>query len=163
MWTTVIGLIERWWREKPRRDVVQSVVQLRDAMVDCQSAHERHTRSGSPGSSDVDRKDSFDDWTKAVDHLANSLEELDTVLAVFSPTAHDALHIYFQLERQRGYHLDDARRLEAVAADLGEPLGIDLDHATISHNFREALDALQQFIATNFKPEEIYEVTNKWR
>jgi len=40
LWSTVIGLIERYWKDKPRKDVIASLVELRENMMVCQRSYE---------------------------------------------------------------------------------------------------------------------------
>src|SRR2546428_8950358 len=127
MWNTLIVLIERWWREKPRIDIVRAAVGLRNSMVACQQIY--LTRRESPCSENFDQQ-----WIDAVNDLTRRLQKLDDVLAIFSPTTQMAIMKYRQLE---GRQSADDTRLQLAANDLGQPLGIDVINLTLSINFED--------------------------
>jgi hypothetical protein len=162
MWTLLVGLIERWWREKPRLDVVRSVVRLRDSMARCQDLYIKHVSSSETEADASNYSKTRDDWIVALGEIAERLQELDTVISIFNPAARSAISDYMSHE----YSLMDkgAGRLNLIASDLGGNLGLDLDHLELSTDFEKATLQLDAFISQNFKPDEIFAVsTSRWR
>jgi hypothetical protein len=147
MITTVIGMIERWWREKPRLDVVRSVVQLRDAMHECEEAYGSFVASKKA----ADRQRSKMLWNDAFIRLTDAASGLSAVFEVFSPKTVEAIGIYMAVEQD---HLEkefiDAKR------ELEDEFGIHLSQVKLSPEFTEAMDALDEFIKANFKVEEVH-------
>jgi hypothetical protein len=162
MWSTLVGLIERWWREKPRLDVVRTVVQLRDAMIECQAWYERYADALKAGDLETLYPHPRDEWLACVTRLNDSMRELNTALSIFSPSAYEALTNYAQLEMSR--FTADTEALEIVASDLQQPLDLDIEHVVLGASFAAALEQLREFIAKNFKVEEIHAVArSRWR
>lgn len=157
MWGIVIGLIERWWREKPRKDVVFEVVRLRDAMIECQRSYVRYKKASKEVRSERLPRSPYRRWVSSVIILADRLEHLDGVLSIFSPEAHAAIKDFSILESRE---VTTLARLEMTARALQEPLDLDIKYVTMNAGFTKALDQLRTFIAANFKPEEIHKALN---
>jgi len=170
MWSLLVGLLERWWREKPRLDVVRTVVRLRNSMTRCHQnyvTYDSLRRQGVTG--DTERAQA--EWVSSVDNLARILEELDVTFEIFSPEAHQAL-IYYRLSETGA--VNAWSRLAVVESDLvgktDENSGAFLEAANIhseggvGSDFLAAKAALDAFIAKQFKPDEVFAVQNsRWR
>jgi hypothetical protein len=160
MWSTLIGLIERWWREKPRLDVVRAVVNLRDSMIECQSWYSRYLNALKAGDLDILSPHPRVEWTRSLARLTVRVVELDTVLSIFTPEAHEAITSYLDAESLEA----GALGLEVAAKELREPLDLDIRKVTMNASFDEALVHLREFIAKNFKPDEVFAVSqSRWR
>lgn len=160
MWTTLIGLIERWWREKPRLDVVRAVVHLRDAMIECQNWYSQYLAALKAGDLETLYPHPGVEWTRSLTTLNKRVAELDTVLSIFSPEAHKAIRAYIGAESLEV----GAMGLELAAKELKQPLDLDIRNVAMSASFSEALDQLREFIAKNFKADEIFAASSsRWR
>jgi hypothetical protein len=159
MWSILIGLIERWWREKPRLDVIRTVVHLRDAMMDCQNWYSQYLEALKAG--DLETLDPHPrvEWTRSLTTLSEREAELDTVLSIFSPEAHKAITAYLRAENQ----LVGAMGLEVAAKELHQPLDLDIQNIGMSTTFSDALGQLRDFIGKNFKPDEIFAAGSRRR
>jgi hypothetical protein len=173
MWGILVGLIERWWREKPRKDIVRAVVRLRDSMIECQGWYSEYREALK--ANDIDRLSPNPkwEWFRSLDDLTDSVAELDDVLAIFSPEAHRAL---------AGYILNDSQlagplALRAALLELDKSAEVDMDLAhyganyseigiteeMIESGFSEALTELRKFISENFKPDEVFAASENKR
>ena len=158
MWPTLVGLIERWWREKPRLDVVRSVVRLRDAMQNCHRSYQEYCRAKTSTSENShSRLRSLRwEWGRNVQALVDEVVALGTVLEIFSPELYQELSDYSYDE---AWTLNDDP-LDIVPNELRqEPeIEIDIDRVMMTEQFRDTLARLDTFIRVNFKPEEVYTV-----
>jgi hypothetical protein len=93
-------LIERWWREKPRLDVVPAVVSLRDAMIECQSWYERYSDALKAGDLETLDPHPRRQWLRCVSNLNDWMRELDTTLSIFSPATSKEISSYSELRGQ---------------------------------------------------------------
>jgi hypothetical protein len=156
MWTTLIGLIERWWREKPRLDIVRAVVQLRDAMEACESSYEAYRKAKLKGSKL--RKSELQElravWDRNVRTLTVQVVALDTVLQIFGPNLHREIMDYSGDETDT--LADDA--LYTMAKEMKQEPEIDVNRVVLTDKYRSALSELDAFIRANFKPEEVLAV-----
>ncbi len=160
MWSTLIGLIERWWREKPRLDVVRAVVHLRDTMIKCQNWYSQYLDALKAGDLETLSPDPRVEWTRSLSQLNERVVELDVVLSIFSPEAHKAIRAYMGAEDL----VMGAMGLEVAAEELHQPLDLDIRNVSMSATFSEALNQLREFIAKNFKAEEIFAASvSRWR
>jgi hypothetical protein len=154
MWTTLLGLIERWWREKPRLDVVRAVVHLRDAMQACESNYEAYFEAieadGTDKSAKVESLERV--WSESVDSLAFRVVALGTVLEIFGPNMHR------QILEYSGYETDarSGAPLYAVACEMHAAPEIDIARVVLTDKYKAALAELDAFIRANFKPEEVH-------
>ncbi len=80
----------------------------------------------------------------AVEQLASAIKALDTVLAVFSPAARNALQGYASLEANVGYGID-----------YFDEYVHDLIRDSNPTEFEEAADSLNDYLRATFKPEEL--------
>ena len=154
MWTTLLGLIERWWREKPRLDLVRAIVQLRDSMQECQrcyrdftAAKKSRTRAARDELPWIKMR-----WRQSIARLSYSVGDLDDVLSIFDTATHRAVFAYTSDEAELDEYEDSLLQL---AAQLGQPLEIDVRNLNIEVGFDEALKSLDAFIRSMVKPEEI--------
>jgi hypothetical protein len=156
MWSTLLGLIERWWREKPRLDIVRAVVRLRDAMQKCETSYEAYRAAG------LSRKQPKPHelpplrlaWEQNVGLLSEQVVELGKVLEIFSP------ELYRQITDYSGDEVDTlaADALYKVAQSMEQPPELDIAMIEVTDNYRTVLKELDAFIRTNFKPEEVHAV-----
>ena len=157
MWSTLIGLIERWWREKPRLDVVRAVVRLRDAMEGGESSYEayRAASSSKVEGKTVDLYGLRRVWERNVNLLSAQVVELGKVLHIFSP------ELYREVMDYSGDEVDTLAddALYKVAKEMDQCPEIDITKIVLTDNYRSALSQLDAFIRENFKPEEVHAVT----
>lgn len=158
MWSTLVGLIERWWREKPRLDVVRSVVCLRDAMEACEKSYEDY-RTAKVSKTQDKATDFFDRrrvWERNVQSLTAQVVALGKVLQIFSP------ELYREIMDYSGDEADTLAEdaLYKVADEMKEEPEIDITHVVLTDNYRKALAELDAFIRENFKPEEVHAVVS---
>jgi hypothetical protein len=159
MWGTLVGLIERWWREKPRSDVVRAVVHLRDSMIECQSWYEQYLVALDVGDLDTLDHDPRFEWIRSLTTLTKKVVELDVVLSIFSQEAHQAIAGYLDFENLEF----GVEGLEVAAQYLEQPLQLDIKNKTMDETFTTALNELSVFIAKNFKADEIFAASSRWR
>lgn len=99
MWSTLVGLIERWWREKPRLDLVRAVVRLRNAMRKCQKWYDAYVAAKQKGDpDDIPYPNPRVEWTRSLTYIGEAIVELDSVLAIFDAKAHRAIQSYVHME-----------------------------------------------------------------
>ena len=164
MWSTLVELIERWWREKPRLDVVRSVVCLRDAMEACNTSYKAYrdatSRGAKDGAAELQRLRA--EWGVNVEVLTEQVIDLGTVLQIFSPKLHMEVIDYHGDERV-GFDLaDDA--LYMVASEMRQAPEIDIARVELTDKYQTALAELDAFIRSNFKLEAVHAVTSsRWR
>jgi hypothetical protein len=160
MWSVLIGLVERWWRDKPRKEVVRAVVLLRDTMIDCHRWYVQYLEAVERGDLDFLYPNPEVEWTRSLTELVERVADLDTVLSIFSPEAHEAIRSYINQESL----LAGAKGLEVAAQELGSPLEIDIANVKMEKSFTESLNQLRTFIAANFKADEVFAAhQSKWR
>jgi hypothetical protein len=153
MWATLIGLIERWWREKSRLDTVRAIVKLRDAMQNCDKRYQTYVaakKSRASGHLSI-QKQSLEEWRESISELGERVKQLAEVFEIFDPKVHRSIFAYHGDEIQ--YLAKDV--LYAVAEQLKEEPEIDIYSVAISDKYREALHDLDVFIRSTFKPEEL--------
>jgi hypothetical protein len=169
VWDSLIGLAATALKERPRRDVLGGLLELRAAMIACQKSYQDYRETLSEGDYDsvMEKRSKLtppadatllnqprESWGQTVANLAAVLTEVDSILTIFSPET---------AQRVRYYHILEARdpdppwrtrdpmdTLRAVDA------GIDLQQVSISSQFESALGKLDEFIRQNFKPEEVF-------
>lgn len=156
MWSTLIGLIERWWREKPRLDVVRSIVRLRDAMQACEKSYEayRDAKAGSAKGDAAELRALRVVWDRNVQSLTSQVAVLGRMLEIFSPELYREILEYSGDEADT--LADDA--LYKMASEMKEEPEIDITRVVLTDNYRKALTELDHFIRENFKPEEVHAV-----
>lgn len=156
-------MVERSWREKPRKELLRALVTLRTEMVLCQVHYERYVSLREQG--DLDEPGTAptsalkphrgwplqprNNWILSLCNVRDELVKLDSVLAIFSPQTIKELKSYGIVEN---LVLSD----EAALRPLSQNLGFDLKTNAIDPTFKSALQELDQFIKDNFKPEELY-------
>lgn len=86
MWKLFIEMIERAWREKPRKDLIKEIVQLRQAMRACQTSYEDYKANPSEGTLQ---------WDNSLATLQQRIMELDQVLQIFDSETRQAIENYY--------------------------------------------------------------------
>ena len=148
MWMNLIDLIEQRWRDKPREDLIRSVVGVRHEMTKCQESF--HKLKKARLERDFDGYEvARDEWRRSLWLLGDAITGLDQVLAIFSPETHRYLHDY------QGAEFD---AFDAAAANLGGSVDFDLVDESLGETFATALERLDTFIRENFTLEEIHSV-----
>lgn len=145
MWSTIVEILERAWRERPRKELIRGLLDLRDAMLRCQESYTGF-RSGVS-----DRAQARILWVRSVQQLAFAVREIDQVLTIFSPKARQHIKLYMSDEMSEA---QSSSVLAVAAMDLGSTAwkaSNDLGEA-----FCSALAGLDTFVRENFKPEEIH-------
>src|SRR6266403_2385608 len=92
IWSKLFDLVLKHWKQRPRKQVIASVVGLRDSMVACQSWYERYISEESGRKKRLPRlkqksPSPRDEWAKAVRKLGEAIENIGIVLPIFSPEA----------------------------------------------------------------------------
>lgn len=175
VWETIIGVVERTWHDKPRKDVVNALVELRAAMVECQRSYDeyqaiiklgpyqkwlRRSRQlfHSVGTLPTDPKKR---WQDSVFTVVRITDEVSEVLQIFSPevqseVARMAESEWISLERANAIHQERMASGVVTRNDLSKAIQADLRNSTLDTNFVPALQRLDAFMKENFKLEEIY-------
>jgi len=165
LFETIVSIAERSLREKPKKDVVRSLVALRAAMIECQSSYdeyqslckegdykevmlERYRIAAQVGTGVSDPKDN---WRSSAVHLSILLCELNSVLQIFSPKVYEKISKYTQGELTL-----EAIDFEAAAREFGEPSDFEFPQATLAPTFKAAVTKLDLFLKETFEIEEIY-------
>jgi hypothetical protein len=156
MWSTLIGLIERSWKEKPRRDVLLVAVLLHDSMNKCQHRYKRYKAVPNVGLLSPLRSSLEREWMRSLVELRERISRLDYVLSIFSPEAHEAICRYRRKESSQ--EADAVRELEATAQVLGQSPQLDIQNKTMDDAYSDALKQLKVFIADNFSVQEVFAV-----
>ena len=89
MWMNLIDLIEQRWKEKPREDLIRSVVNLRTRMTSCQKNYRLYKASVANSDESI-QLDLQDEWVGSIECLSPAVTELDRVLSIFDPEAGEA-------------------------------------------------------------------------
>jgi len=155
MWSKLVDILLDRYRALPRKELVASMVKLRDAMRLC---HEKwhtfkavvvargHNRAEPLSNSLVDaaRKD----WQAAAFSLTRILRQVATVLSIYAPEASRLVRFYLITESMIPTEEDMARIVEYSMRETDSTGASDYD---------AAMSALDAFIAKTFKPEEIHD------
>lgn len=174
LWSALIGVVERYWEGKPRKDVAASLVTLRENMIDCQRWYEAYTALRKQG--DVDKlwrkqwkaaeKAGLStpphpqvEWIRSLTGIGDAILRLDSVLSIFSPETHNKIERYHSVESLEAGAMG---MLLPAAEELGQPPGFNLEEGTLEPTFKTALDTLDAFIKENFKPEEVFKAKRLW-
>jgi hypothetical protein len=159
LFETIIGIAERTWREKPRRDVAQAIVRLRRNMVKCQSSYDCYKQMlkylGDEEPKEYMDRDLFtahNRWGHAVEELAEDLISVSPLFEIFTPDVAKAVTTYLINEDQRTEILD----FTSAAQRFGQRSDIDLENDRLDATFKIALDELDSFIRANLKLEEVF-------
>jgi hypothetical protein len=172
---TIIGVVERTWREHPRKNVVNAMARLRNSMVQCQEAYEKYQTLVSQ---QPDYKKSMEDqmrlteevgthfdnplyeWNAAVNVLSQELTRVSYILKIFDNETLDKIYFYKQLDTA----CSDTTNAEIVISGLSKKMQetpeIDIKPAGEPHELKEAFNValkhIDKFLKDNFKIEEIY-------
>jgi phytoene dehydrogenase-like protein len=123
------------------------MVELRDAMVACQTHYEKFQRDGSDNAS-------AGPWMRSLRRIAGVIEEFDRILETFGPEARETMRRYLDCDskyaREREVFVYTAGRMEA------DDMGVDYRNEKLAASFTSALGELDKFIRSTFKPEEIH-------
>jgi hypothetical protein len=178
-WETIIGTAEKVWERKPRKDVANALVELRNAMADCHEAYrkfEQMVPTAEPA--EVERVKTFDElmaldeipfenpkeyWARCVRSLGDCIARIGPVLEIFSPETSRALIAYQTMEEvdfgslEVDPFFDSDEQFEKLAVTINqEKPKISLANPELDGGFENALTKLDTFIKENFKIEEIY-------
>lgn len=162
MWNIIVDLLEKWWKEKPRKDVMRAVVHLRDTMRNCQAEYKRFKAiplTGNVNDSPLWRN-SHKEWVRSLTDLGLAIIDIDDVLTIFSPDAGRLIRTYFDEDYFLAF-IDGT--LGTAAADLNAPLHIDVNNDVMDQHFFDALEQLDTFIRANFKIEEVHAAQQSWQ
>jgi hypothetical protein len=174
VWETIIGVVERTWHDKPRKDVVNALVELRAAMVDCQRSYDEYQAICKLGpyqkwlrrsrrllqAVGTDPTDPKQKWVESVFTLGELTVQINEVLQIFSP----------EVQREMSSAAESEWRLAKTeypnhsgvnVSHLSAMLQADLRNSSLDANFAAALQHLDAFIKENFKIEEIYAASKR--
>jgi hypothetical protein len=175
VWDSLIGMIGTALKDKPRHDVLYALLDLRAAMSAChktyfdlqelaergnyadEMAERRKLQPPEPG---LQVYDPYDSWMESVTRLAMALAQANPTLRVMSPEASQRIAEYLQGEvsiTPDGEFTQSMRFLKRYDAE------IDLDRRVFKSKFKRALENLDTFIRTSFKPEEVFEANKSIR
>ena len=174
IWDTIIQLSATSLKEYPRKRVLSTLLELRDAMIACQTTYgdyqavikEGEYNSVLEKRENLPRPDGlaflYDPrkcWGESVSILASVLsEEVSYIINIFSPETDKYIRHYETTEADSygkdyvdAYHrCDTATFLNALDA------GVDVNQVALNSQFELAIRNLDEFIRTTFKPEEVY-------
>lgn len=169
IWDTLIGLAATALKERPRHEVLEQLLKLRDAMVACQKTYDDYQavlkegdyntvmekRGNLPRPAGIDFAILYDPrelWVQAVENLAAALSNVDHILMIFSPETGEQIKYYGITEaisaEEHGSNCMDVLNFAGTE--------IDLKKVSLSAKFELALRKLDEFIRQNFKPEEVF-------
>src|SRR5581483_10152278 len=184
LWETIIGIAagaaERSWRDKPRKDVINAFVALRNAMIKCQRYYDQVQEIRKQGDYDAvinERKqiaqkvgtnfvDPFRQWMSALNDFGNVLARVSCILEIFSPEVHQSIFRYGINEAENAHTTFDEARLadedvimdfaaaETTLAPSDRNLTSEIIQCDPSLSFKAAIEHLDAFMKANFKPEE---------
>ena len=170
---TILGIAERSWKDKPRKEVVQSFVILRYEMIRCQRYYEEYSTLREKCNVDEWFEQQLDiarktgtappyhprfGWIRSLRHVLKALHSLDAVLSIFSPDTRKAMNSYGYLENLEATAV---AMWQPMAAELGEPLEFSFTSDRLEPTFKAALEQLDRFIKENFKTEEVFAAAQK--
>ena len=156
MWIALTEIIENRWKDKPRGDLVQSVIHLRNSMINCQQWFEKyknaldHSKVGK-----LPYPNPRFEWIRSLTILGKAVASLDQVFSIFSPETREHIRSYFFEE---DLALAALGSLIPAAEELGGWTDFDIENGKLEATFNTALEKLNNFIKENFKPEEIFSV-----
>jgi hypothetical protein len=173
VWDTFIGLAATALKERPRKDVLAGLLELRDAMVACQKTYQDYQKILKEGDYDsvMEKRSNLnppagtvallycprESWGETVANLAAVLTEVEGILTIFSPET--AKHVrYYHIAEAMDPNEDDrpGRTRDPMDTLRAVDAGIDLQKVSISSQFELALGKLDEFTRQNFKPEEVF-------
>jgi hypothetical protein len=184
MWSTLIEILDKRLRDRPHKKLLRDILQLRDAMTNCQHCYETYKR--------VETEKSHIEWSNSVEYMVTTLLRVDPVLGIFNSDACNRIWSYLgdecgllseeeaitiigflacDLEEAAGRNAEGGDAL--VEAHRKEPLGMwragrlfEMGSASREYvvgDFKEALAHLDQFIRSHFSPAEIHKAaTSIW-
>jgi hypothetical protein len=159
VWDTIIRVGDDAWQRKPRKELARALVELRDAIKQCQSAYEEYREMFATGNynAELERRrklarntrtiysDPERAWSSAYVSLVELLDgKVGKLLEISSPEIHDAVESYKAPDPPARFH-DDASLLRSVAVN-----------AELRSAFERAMAKIDGYIRDNFKIEEIY-------
>jgi len=151
MWNAILQSIDRRLRDKPRKQLLRSTLQLRSRMEKCQKLYD-DLRLTNGFRSDVTHgtdEAATNAWYEAVTELTQLVVRLDLQLSIFSPEARRRIREYQYGERF------EAEALEVFDSDCGQARQVSISSYSLGESFDTALVELDTFIRQNFSPEEI--------
>ena len=160
LWDKLVEIVFERWEGKPRRDLVRAVVALRDEMIECQTWYEEFRGVKEKDElSDATYPDPEVEWLQSLTALGRDILELDRVLSIFSPEAHRLIERYANAEMLERNARDTSG---TAAANLYESPGFDIEAGELDQEFSGALQYLDEFIRSEFTPEEVARATQRW-
>lgn len=109
LWSTLIEVVERYWKEKPRKDTLEALISLRAEMIACQHWYDSYTALKKQGDVDELVHAQFEEakktglrlpphpgveWIRSLTEIGDALVKLDSVLKIFSAEAHERIERY---------------------------------------------------------------------
>lgn len=161
MWSTIVQMIERWLREKPRADVVVATVALREAMIACQDAYTRD-KAQKERLGGANTEISAWEWQLSVTELGNTLSRINLTLGIFAPEVSRAIERYLDAEGGLPPRLALQNALDRMASAVGGSSDIAVEEIDIGVEFQQALTALDEFIRKEFKIEEVHDAASRF-
>jgi len=152
MWPKIIDLIINWLKSKPRSDLTTHIMTLRDAMRDCHETYLRFSDAKAEGDQAVIDQ-SYLEWRAAFGILDTAVAKVDDVLHIFGKEAHREVQRYLLSESKPC--AEDGYAVSAAMVQLLREKPRDPQATTGKAEFADALDKLDAFISSTFKPEEV--------
>src|SRR5262245_48116645 len=90
MWAKLLDLIVQYWKDKPRKDVLIHLLELRDWMRECQERYVAWRES--PVEKEGHRRHY---WLKSLQRAAQCAMEVEYVLALAEPKTFESLMDFF--------------------------------------------------------------------
>jgi tetratricopeptide (TPR) repeat protein len=155
MWIALVDVVEQRWKERPRQELVRSVVNLRNAMIGCQKWYDKYKKAADH--SDIHTlPDPRVEWVRSLTDLGRNVAALDQVLSIFSPETRRHIQDYLDAE---DLEVGAIETLGPAAEELGGSTDFDIKNVQLKSSFDAALEKLDRFIRENFKPEEIHSIS----
>ena len=150
MWSKIIEIIEKRWREKPRRDLVRNILEFRYSLIICQINFNKYN--------DQRKEELKWEWWDSIQNLIYALIKIDHVLSIFSPVAKEHIGRYLADEMSQ---IEIGATFATIAMDVGGlPWNIRRMELPNEPNLDPVIQKIDEFIRDKFKPEEIQSALN---
>ena len=152
MWPKIIDLIIAWLKSRPRTELTQQILELRDAMRHCHHAYVQFSEAKETrDQAAIDMR--YQEWRGAFGVLDTAVANVDEVLHIFGKDAREQVNSYLISEQEPCP--EDGRAVSAGIVELLNEMPENPRATTGTVEFEDALTTLDEFIRNTFKPEEV--------
>ena len=167
LFETLIGIAEKAWRDKPRKDVVRAFVLLRISMIECQESYDAYVQLVNEKADHSQIDSAYSRWASAIRRLRIVIGDVNRVMQIFTPETYRQVVTYYGVDHillGKGTEFDAPPPgvtlavvdLDRAADALAQSLDIDVAEKALAPTFKLATERLDVFIRENFKIEEIH-------